>query len=244
MSPPLGIAALLTGSFRILFAHFGFLFPLAFVPALALAALSRVVVPAGIDPAAAGLTQPTASEIAFLLANVLAGFVVAGVLCLAALDALLGKRHSLRDYLAQTLRHIGPIVALGLLVSVATGLGMLFLLLPGLYLLARYLPWTPAVVFENAGWSGLARAQDLTAGYRWPLVGAAALLGLALAALVLALAPIMSGAAGGGIVGGIVEGVFAGFYYALISVFTAIAYLRLREIKEGMSAADIADTIG
>lgn len=241
-SPPLGAFALIGRSVRLLGAQFGFLFPLAFAPALALSALTYAF--AGPVMSGDPMAPPTLSmaEGVVLFVDVMASFVITGVMCLAALDAVLGKRHTVSEYLRQTLRHIAPIVGLGLLVSIATGLGALLLIVPGLYVMARYLPWTPAVVFENAGWSGLARGQSLSEGYRWPLVGAVLLMGVIVTIILLAVGPVMV-AVGEGLAGVLVEGAFTAFYYALIAVFTALVYIRLREIKDGMSAADIAATI-
>lgn len=238
--PPLGVLGLIGRSFRLLGAQFGFLFPLAFVPAAALAALSYALVP---DEAA--LAAGTAGFGAFfaIFLNVVIGFIVTGVMTLAGLDAALGKRHTVVEYLSQTLRHIGAIVVLGVLLSIATGLGMLLLVIPGLYVVARFLPWAPAVVFENAGWSGLTRAQDLTEGYRWPLVGAAVLLGLVVVVALLAFGPLFAMAVGSPPLAILIEGVLTGLYYALIAVFTALVYLRLREIREGVSAREIAEEI-
>jgi len=242
--PPLGVVGLIGRSFRLLAGQFGFLFPLAFVPAVALSALSYLFAGFGAaeDPAAADPLSLGFAGAAVLFLDVLVSFVITGVMCLAALDAVLGKRHTVSEYLQQTLRHLGPIVGLGLLVAIATGFGVVLLIVPGLYVMARYLPWTPAVVFENAGWSGLGRGQELTEGYRWPLVGAVALMAVIVTAILLVVGPLLF-AVGDGLVAVLLEGAFTAVYYALIAVFTALAYIRLREIKDGMSPADISATI-
>lgn len=243
-TPPLGAISLVFRSFQLLAAHFGFLFPLAAVPSLALAALSFLIAPSMGDMEPIDGTQFGGPALALsVLIDLLLSFVITGVMCLASLDALLGKRHGIGDYLRQTLRHIGPIVVLGVLISVATGLGTVLLVAPGLYIIGRYLPWTPAVVFENAGWSGLQRAQALTEGYRWPLAGAALLLGALLIVAVLVLSPLLSAATTSAALAILIEGVFSGFYYSLIAIFTALVYMRLREIKEGMTAGQIAESI-
>lgn len=241
-NPPLGVLGLIGSSLRLLAAQFAFLFPLAFVPALALSALTYAFAgPAMTSDPAAPMALSVAEGVV-LFVDVMVSFVITGVMCLAALDAVLGKRHTVAEYLRQTLRHIGPIVGLGLLVAIATGAGVLLLLLPGLYVVARYLPWTPAVVFENAGWSGLGRGQSLTEEYRWPLVVAVALMGLIVTAILLIAGPLMV-AAGGGVAGVLIEGAFTALYYALIAVFTALVYIRLRAIKDGLGATEIAATI-
>lgn len=241
-APALGILGLIGSSFRLLFANFGFLYPLAFLPLLALALLQAVVAPPErfVDPAASVLPEFTVGVLVLLVVNVIVGYAVTGVTCLAALDALLGKRHTAGEYLRQTLRHLGPIVLFGTLIGIAVALGLALLIVPGVYLAARYLPWTPAVVFENAGWSGLARAQDLTAGYRWPLAGGIVLFGLAIVAAVLLIAQLFGLAGGSMILTLLVEAAAAGLYYAIVAVFTALVYLRLREIKEGVTSAEVA----
>jgi hypothetical protein len=124
------------------------------------------------------------------------------------------------------------------------GIGFALLVLPGLYILARFLPWVPAIVFENAGWSGLTRAQELTEGYRWPLAGAIALFALLAIGLMMLLAPLaFLGDAAGGVLLVLVQAVGMAVYYALIAIFTAQIYARLREIKEGLGTAEIAATI-
>jgi hypothetical protein len=253
--PPLGALALVGQSFRVLFAHFGFLFPLAFLPALTLAILSWIADPTapamepGVGPGMMEGPMMVSGGAAALvlfafLVNVLVGFAVTGVMCLAALDAILGKRHSVGEYVAQTLRHIVPIVLLGALLYVVAGLAFALLVVPGLYVLARFLPWVPAIVFENAGWSGLTRGQELTEGYRWPIAGAMLLFGLLGIGLALLVAPVaVAAGALSPLVLVLVEAVATAVCYALSAVFTALVYARLREIGEGVSVADIAATI-
>ncbi|MBA3325930.1 MAG: hypothetical protein H0T41_11935 [Rhodobacteraceae bacterium] len=238
---PLGAVALVLRSFRLLSRHFGSLFPLAFVPALAISALGRALDPAPRAPEIPVASLETALALGF---GVIVGFAVAGVLCLAALDALLSKRHTIGEYLRQTMRNIGPILVLGTLVTIAGLLGTLFLLVPGFYIFARFLPWTPAVVFENAGWSGLGRAQALTEGYRWPLVGATLLLGLAGVAIGAALAPLFVYAKDSAVLVLLLESLFQAFVWALSAILIAQVYLRLRALKEDTMIAEIAASIG
>lgn len=241
MQPPLGVLRLIKGSFVLFFASFGLLFPIAFAPTLAGAVLTFVASPPAVG---AELGAPGLGGVLVLLALLLVGFVIGGMLCLAALDAALGKRHGVGEYLSQAMRHVGPLIGLGLVLGAATALGALLLVLPGLYLIARFLPYVPAIVFENAGWSGLGRAQALTEDYRWPILGAVLLLGLAVVAV--ALAPAVLAAAAGlpVIVAILVETIVQAAIYAISVTFTALVYLRLREIKEGATPAEIADSIG
>lgn len=245
--PPLGVGALIKQTFRLLFTRFGTLFPLAFVPALVLAILdwgTAAPLPASFDPGIDQMPMPSTGEILVGLASTIVGFFIIGIMCLAALDAVMGRTHTLNQYTKQALRQILPIGVLGFLLSVIGAIGLVFFIVPGLYVAARFLPWVEAVVFEDAGWSGLSRAQTLTEGYRWPLVSAVLLMTLAIIALILAASPLLLALQGYGIVAAVVQAAVSAFYYALIAIFTALTYARLREVKEGMTIAQIADTIG
>lgn len=245
--PPLGIGRLIAQTFRLFFARFTTLFPLAFVPALVLALLNWGVsapIPADFDPATDALPMPSWSEVILGLAGMVLGFFVIGFMCLAALDAVMGRSHTIGQYTRQAIRQLLPIGVLGILLSIAASLGAVFFILPGLYILARFLPWVETVVFEDAGWSGLGRAQDLTQGYRWPLVSAVILMALIVLALILLISPLLYLVAGSGLLSALLEAVVSGIYYALIAIFTALIYARLREVKEGKTIEQIAATIG
>lgn len=248
--PPLGVFGLIAQTFRLFFARFGTLFPLAFVPALALAligwAITPVVLPENFDPTVDVFPAPTFGDLLLGVLSMVIGFFVIGFMCLAALDAVMGRSHTIGQYTRQTMRQLLPIGVLGIALTVMAAIGGMLLIVPGLYVLARFLPWVESVVFEDVGWSGLGRAQQLTEGYRWPLVGAVLLMGVIVVAIIVAVSPIMLAVSGGGLALATVllEAVISGLYYALIAIFTALIYARLREIKEGMTIAQIAATIG
>lgn len=241
--PPLGIGRLIAQTFRLLVTRFTTLFPLAFVPALVLELLNWGVstpIPVDFDPMTDTLPMPSWSEVIVGLAGMVVGFFVIGFMCLAALDAVMGRTHTIGQYTRQAIRQLLPIGTLGILLSIAAGIGAVFFLVPGLYILARFLPWVETVVFEDAGWSGLGRAQQLTEGYRWPLVSAVILMTL----IVLLISLLGYAVSGSGLLAALLEAVVSGFYYALIAIFTALIYARLREVKEGKTIEQIAATIG
>lgn len=238
---PLRPLALVGRSFRLAWEGFGLLFPLVLTPSLALSALAYAIGP---DPfMAEAQAQTGLAAFASIALELVGGPAITGVACLAALDVALGKRHSMGEYVSQTLRHIGPLILLGLLLSVATTLGVAALIVPGLYIAGRFLPWTPAVVFENAGWSGLGRAQELTEGYRWPLAGAVLAMGILCALGFAALLPVVALAQGSFAIAILVDATFSTLVYLLGAAFVAAAYLRLREIREGVGLAEVAASL-
>lgn len=236
---PLRPLALVGRSFGLAWEGFGLLFPLVLTPSLALSAIAYAFAP---DPFVAE-AQTGLSAFASIALELVGGPAITGVACLAALDVALGKRHSMGEYVSQTLRHIGPLILLGLLLSVATTLGVAALILPGLYIAGRFLPWTPAVVFENAGWSGLGRAQELTEGYRWPLAGAVLVMGMLCALGFAALLPVAALAQDSFAIAILVDATFSTLVYLLGAAFVAAAYLRLREIREGVGLAEVAASL-
>jgi hypothetical protein len=240
MTPPLGVTNIIARTFRLLVAHFGMLFPLAFVPTLVIVGLGWATLPDAAATADAGLPVWTVADVVFQIIAVLASLLITGLVSLAALDAVLGKRHTLGEYTSQTLRHLLPILVLGTLLAVASGVAFIFLIVPGIYVLARFLPWIQAVLFENAGWSGLGRAQALTEGYRWPLVGATLVIGAVYLGLVLLIAPL---AAAPGPVAMLLNAAISSISYVVTAIFIALVYVRLREIREGLSIEEIAALI-
>lgn len=246
-----GAHDILMRSIGLFFSSFGSLFALAFVPALLVTLLGRwaegsITGGAGpnLDPASSSLAFVSGPLVLAIVANLVVSAAASGLLCLAAMDAALGTRHGTGQYLAQTLRRILPLMLLPIVYAFAAGLASLLLIVPGLYVMARYAPLTPAIVFDDAGWSGLTRARDLTVNYRWPLVGLivfVALLGILLTMAIglgfTALPPV------GGGVAFLFEVVATAVYFAYAAVLQALIYLRLRALNEGMTVADVAATI-
>jgi hypothetical protein len=236
---PLGIGALLSDTLRLTGTAFGRLFAIAFVPALVSAVLAGAA-----DPVPS--TGVTAGQLWSGLVDLVLGTFVAGVLCLIALDAAFGKRHEIGDYLRQAARHFLPLLVFGLLLSLAMAIGLVFLVLPGLYVAGRYLPYVPATVFEDRGWEGTSRAEELTRGYRWPLVGALVVFGAMVLAFVLVIGLFVGMGTGtlGRVPTMLVGAAVTAACYAVFATFTAVVYLRLRALREGLSPSDIAATVG
>lgn len=68
-------------------------------------------------------------------------------------------------------------------------------------------------------------------------------MGLAMLAILAVVGPLMAMATDSLILASLVEAAFTALASALIAAFSGLAYLRLREIKEGVSTADVAGMI-
>lgn len=244
-SPPgLDVFRIVSDTFGLLFSKFSTIYPLAFVPAALLALLDLAGSGAMPPPDGTMMTAPGFETLVVGFVGMLLSYFVAGFLCLVALDAVIGRTHTVEQYARQAARHILPIAGLGLVVSLLAGFGFVLLILPGFYVIGRFLPWIEAVVFEDTGWRGLGRAQELTEGYRWQLAGAAVLMVIAIVGLGLLAGTAMVAIGTNIVLGLLAQAVISAFYYALFAIFTALVYARLREIKEGVTVEQIAASIG
>ncbi|HEY2944153.1 MAG TPA: hypothetical protein VGN09_17090 [Vicinamibacteria bacterium] len=70
------------------------------------------------------------------------------------------------------LRHFGSVWVVSLLSGLAIGLGLLCLIVPGLYFMCSYWVAVPVAVIEQPGASAsLSRSSELTDGNRWRILG-------------------------------------------------------------------------
>ena len=238
---PLGIGRVISDTVRLSFRSLPQLFLIGFVPALLSAGIAGLAGPGDSDP----MAGPSAADLWAGLIDLLLGTLVTGVLCLGALDARLGKRHGVGQYLQQAARHFVPLLVFGVVLSIAIAIGVFFLIVPGLYVAARYLPYVVTTVFEDRGWQGTNRAEELTKGYRWPLVGTLLIFGIALIALFM-VAGIPAAALGAslGLVPAIlVSAALTAVSYVIFAAFSAVVYLRLRELGEGTGPDEVAAEI-
>lgn len=182
-----------------------------------------------------------ASLVVLWLAMSAAYIFAVSVTLLAACDHRLGRPLRAGDYVLTVARRAVPLTACSLLVWICVTLGLVALIVPGLWLYALWSLILPAILVESLGFAALDRSAELTRGYRWPVLGtlfvlAACSLGMSTAlgylagaassfvpntALVLkALTPLASA--------------------GVLFVGTALLYLRLREIKEGTGTESVA----
>lgn len=186
------------------------------------------------------------------LTIVLSGMVIAIILG-ALLNAMISRaaigdlsdgRPSFGDCLSAALPAILPVIAIGVLSGLAVVIGMIFLIVPGIYLWLGWSVAIPVLIQERAGVFGsMSRSRDLTRGNRWRLFAlfliivvmvwivqiASSLLtlvggSLGQASLFLAIAAAISGTVSS----------------VLITTAAAVSYIELRRVKEGTSIDELA----
>lgn len=247
--PPLGVFKLVGDSVGVFFRHFFVFLLIAAIPGLIAigsgSLVTETVIGDGTFTSSTAYSLGSAGAIALIC-----GFVAVGAGTLAAYDLKLGRRVRYGFYVKRALVTLPLVILLGLIYYVFFLLGLVLLILPGLYFAARYYVFIPAILVERAGFSGLSRAAELSRHYRWPIVGAIILYFIVLILVGLLMGALNAGAAAGLLQPGIstasllllrlVEFLQTLMQYGLGATFTALLYARLREIKEGVGVEDLA----
>ncbi|MCX7358972.1 MAG: glycerophosphoryl diester phosphodiesterase membrane domain-containing protein [Alphaproteobacteria bacterium] len=187
-----------------------------------------------------------------ILISMITTFVLQGALTRAAIDDLSGNGVKFGAAIADGLRYFFPLLIVGILAGLGTGLGFILLVVPGIMLAVRWVVSAPIVVVEKEGpTSALGRAAELTKGNRWAIFGlvllyfvlsyvAQILVGL----LVAAVAGQDQSMVGNIALASLVLAVSMALMTALLSLVstlgTASLYFELRRVKEGVSVDDLA----
>jgi hypothetical protein len=105
--------------------------------------------------------------------SIVGTFWVQGALTEAVNDVRDGRVDTtIGELYSRTKPRLPALIAAGILASLGIGLGLLLLIVPGLYLLTRWAVITPAIVLENrSAGESFTRSSELTAGNRWKVLG-------------------------------------------------------------------------
>ncbi|WP_248311353.1 hypothetical protein [Bosea sp. ASV33] len=141
---------------------------------------------------------------------------------------------SLRIGLARTI----PVIGVGILVGLATGLGFLLLVVPGVIIGCMLYVAIPACVIEKMGvTASMSRSVALTKGYRWQIFGLFLLVVVISGVGALVLARI----GGIGLVGETLSFAWQVISTAFGAVLAAVIYHDLRIAKEGIDLDTLAN---
>jgi hypothetical protein len=167
------------------------------------------------------------------------GLISQAAMVFGTISYLSGHRVSATTCLSEGLSRIIPVIGVAFLLSLLIGLGTLFFIIPGIVFVCVYYVAIPVAVMETPGLTGaLRRSAALTNGHRWTLFFTILVLFL-IAFLIVPLTSFTDE------VGKITKAswmmrvcvnVFIG---AVGSVCSAVAYVRLRERKEGVDLAEM-----
>lgn len=182
-----------------------------------------------------------AGGLIFMLGTCLVYAAVAQV----TLDDAAGRPVAFGAAISSGLRNVVPATAVVIVSGLICAVAAMFLILPGLYLMALWWLAVPAIVEERLSFGSLGRSAALTEGYRWPMVGLVLLYLLVAIGVGMVTAAPESLLVGAGMPGAVISAVVSGLGDAFLSAFgtvtAVLAYNRLRQIKEGggPSVADV-----
>ena len=158
----------------------------------------------------------------------------------AAIVDMRGEKPSLADSLGVALALFFPVLLTSLVVTLATMLGLILLVVPGILLLLRWSVAIPVLIQERHNiLDSMARSRDLTKGNRWALLGlwlilivGGTLVGLAVTRIAIPLNVTF---------GLIVDSLVNAAVTVLSSVASGVSYVELRQTKEGTSVEQLAE---
>lgn len=187
------------------------------------------------------------------LVTMVSSFILQGALTRAAIDDLSGSGVKFGAAIGDGLRYFFPLLIVGILVGLGTGLGFMLLVVPGIILAVRWSITSPIVVVEKSGpTSSMGRSAELSKGHRWAIFGLV-LLYLVLAYGVQIVLGLILGATGQasdalqvfdvlgtGLVFAIATAVTAALLSLVSTLGAASLYFELRRVKEGVGVDELA----
>jgi hypothetical protein len=141
---------------------------------------------------------------------------------------------------ARAQQHLGTLAVAGILAGLAIAVGLVLLIVPGLYLLTIWSVLIPVVVLERRDvMEAFGRSRELVSGHGWSAFGVIVLCFLILVAvsIVVAIATFWIGGAFGEYVRSVISNTIGIPFLALA---LTNMYFRLRAVKEAPAPADVA----
>ena len=170
----------------------------------------------------AGASLPTIFLRVFLVYLALLQ-VLSAVLHLAAWDVIAGRRPAIGDHIKLSVRYLPYLVGLSIAVGFVVGIGGLLFVIPGLYVWSALSVVIPAVVIGQAGLGAWQRSWDITAEYRWTILGGLILVIIASSAITSVLL-LLAAVAGLEIIASVLAGAVS---LSLFAIFATHVYATL-----------------
>ncbi len=186
------------------------------------------------------------APLATTIFSMVMSYILQGALTRASVDDLSHKGVNLSAALGDGLRYLLPLFAVGLLATLGVFIGLIFLVIPGLILMVRWVVAGPAIVIEQDGPThALGRSAELTEDHRWAIFGLLLLYLVFVYSLTFGYRLALSGASGilpdaGGYVFAAVSAAVGALLSLVRTVGMASLYFELRRVKDGVGIDEIA----
>jgi hypothetical protein len=169
------------------------------------------------------------------LINVIIYFVITAAITRAAASSVVGLPIDVSESYGYGIARLGSIALISILTGLAVGVGLIFLIIPGLIFAVKFAVSVPALVVEDRrGTAAMSRSWQLTGGHFWHVTGAVvvALLITSVASSILTIPFVNSGWFLQSIGAAIAQIVTAPF----TALVTVLVYLDLRARKESLTS--------
>ena len=125
------------------------------------------------------LTLSGSNEYVPLLVDLVLGQVVTITLIYGTVQSLRGRPVGITEGLSQGLNRLPAALGVAILSGLGIVIGLVLLVVPGLYLATLWAVAVPVIVIERAGVGGsFSRSSELTDGRRWRVFGALLVMGI------------------------------------------------------------------
>ncbi len=200
----------------------------------------------GLSGGAAALATGTVSPmavilgaIAAVLVTVLASSILQAAIIRGTISDLNGKASSFGDCISTALASIVPIIGIALVSGLGIGIGMLFLIVPGIILSLMWAVAVPVRIEEGTGIiESLSRSNALTSGSKGNIFLLYLVIGI-IGAIVGFVAGLIA-APFGSMIAGLVTALVGSVSAAIGAAIVASIYVELRSVKEGASVESMA----
>ncbi len=150
-------------------------------------------------------------------------------------EVLQGRRPSVSECLRRGVRGAGRAWLTGLLVGIATWVGLLMCIVPGIYLSVLYAIAVPVAVIERKGaFESMSRSKELARGRGWPILGLNLLFNFSFVLIAGVGLALVAGRAGLAAIWSVGTTILLG---AVNSVLPSVMYYRLRAADSDLDLA-------
>lgn len=188
------------------------------------------------------LTFANAHEVIRSLVDLVLGQVVTITLIYGTVRSLRGSKVGIGECLSEGIGRLPAALGVAILSGLGIVVGLILLVVPGIYLATQWAVAVPVAVVERTGVGGaFTRSANLTEGRRWRVLGALVVSGI----LTIAIGAIAGVVWGSGLEveetpAAIAAWIIGAFTQAFMSTLSGVLYTFLRRDKEGADIESIA----
>ena len=189
------------------------------------------------------LTLGDAHELIISLVDLVLGQVVTITLIYGTVQSLRGNKVGIGECLSQGFGRLPAAIGVAILAGLGIGLGMVLLIVPGLFLMTMWAVVIPSAVIERTGvGASFTRSSSLTEGRRWRVFGVIVVSWIVIMVVTMGIAFAMVGALGAQNMAPvfIVMWIVGAVLQAYMSSLSGVLYTFLRRDKEGADIESIA----